>query len=250
MTFRAALVFSAMLALCWSSTSAQVYLKGGLNLFDKTTLKSFSITQPAGSQRQIRLVFPDAAGSVNQTLFVSNVNGDTVTLDWATQSVTGSTNGTVLVTTTQTTTVPGTPTAGISLTGLSANQAYRYTTFIRTNRVADGTIATRSDVFRVRVTFGSGTTFGSLAIRGLNSSTSTIANYTSNLVSSVLTSDDIDPTGATVGTAQTIFAEGVFVTGPSGSGSIQVQIIRDATGTSDNNITFLQRSNLVVRELR
>ncbi|MEN9282462.1 MAG: hypothetical protein RL594_1397 [Bacteroidota bacterium] len=233
------------IALCTTST-AQVYLLTKAELIDRSTRNFVSIEQPAAASSSVRLIFPTAAGAVNDALFVKSVSGTDVTLDWAATSSSTSTTLSSRITADQTTTAIATPTAGVSV-AISANKAYRWFALFRCNRVAGA----GSDNFRTRITVPTGTSFMSMGVRSTCITTSTgVPLYTSATTGTQLTSTDINPAGATndVGNARCYYAEGLVITGSS-SGNIQLQVIQDS-GASAGNLTIYTNGNLIVQEIQ
>lgn len=230
---------------------SQTYLISAAKLVDRTTRQSITLTQPSTQTSAVRLIFPPVAGAANQALYVSSVSGNDVTLSWSNTSSATSTTSSARVTTAQT---GSTTPAGLTVTGLAANRAYRYLAAISINRAAN------NDNFRITVTAPTGTTFLSMGIRAGTYATTGGASpapittgglpfYTSTTSATSLTSNDINPNGATLDvSAYWYIVEGIVVAGSS-AGDVTVTAIREATPTADN-VNINLDSNLSVSEIQ
>lgn len=235
---------------------AQTHLLGPARMIDKTTQRSISLSQPSGLSSSVKLIFPTTPGSVGDALYASSTSGNDVSLAWARTVDVTSGAGTARLSASQTTTAIGTPTSGLSIS-LSGNRVYRFEATIGANRDEPGGAAsTKVDVFRIRVTPPTGSSYCAAGIWAITQNTTTatvgVPSFGSNQSDAAIVTGNIDPAGSGTKdyTTYVYRVEGIVVVGAS-SGNLTIQLLQETpAGSQTNNLTLVQESNIVAREIR
>lgn len=231
-------VVLAVFALLTHTALSQNQMIDKVNLVDRSNSKFITINKPASLATGLRLIFPSAAGAVDQVLAISAVAGTDVTLGWVTMSA-GTATSSDRLTTDQTVTPPAVPT-GLVIS-CSANKTYRIVATVRCNRL---TGVGGSDNIKFKLSGPTGTSYVALGVRCLDNA-ATSAVYTSATSADNVTTGAIDPPSYD---ERSYTVDGILITGAN-SGNVTLTVIDGAGAATTNQLKIWTHSNMVLREI-